>query len=515
MRIISRRRLLAYASKFSAQALLFSFFWDKAFAQADLGKTSLFKLGVASGEPEADGMVLWTRLAPRPTSRRGGMPNEPVKVVWEIAKDSDMSTIVRRGVATAQPDMGHSVHVEVDGLEADHWYWYRFKVGSEYSPIGRTRTAPAAGSRVESVKFAVACCQHFEQGYFTAHRHMAAENIHFVLFLGDYIYERQHSKRGHVRYHGEFEATTLDEYRERYAQYKSDPDLQACHAAFPWIVTWDDHEVANNYAGSISPKDDDRDSFLRRRAAAYQAYYENMPLRRSFAPKGADMMLYRRLKFGNLLEVNILDTRQYRTVQPCDRGFQECEGAANPKATILGDKQEKWLYAGLQNSKAKWNVVAQQVPMFQHLHHKGKRRINADKWDGYIVSRKRLLDFLSHHKTSNPIVLSGDVHANLVSDLKLDFDDPSSTTVGSEFVATSISSGGNGKNRKKRARKRIAANPHIKYFDKRRGYLLCEVTQDRWKTDIRQVKFVEEKGAPIKTRASFEVKNGVPGVVSI
>ncbi|MCZ6743037.1 MAG: alkaline phosphatase D family protein, partial [Alphaproteobacteria bacterium] len=277
MRIISRRRLLAYASKFSAQALLFSFFWDKAFAQADPGKTGLFKLGVASGEPEPDGMVLWTRLAPRPTSRRGGMPNEPAQVAWEIAKDSDMSTVVRRGVATAQPDLGHSVHVEVDGLEADRWYWYRFKVGSEYSPIGRTRTAPAADSRVESVKFAVASCQNFEQGYFTAHRHMAAEDIHFVLFLGDYIYERENSGE-YARFHGEFEATTLDEYRERYAQYKSDPDLQACHAAFPWIVTWDDHEVVNNYAGSINPKEYDRDAFHRRRAAAYQAYYENMPL---------------------------------------------------------------------------------------------------------------------------------------------------------------------------------------------------------------------------------------------
>ena len=514
MRIISRRRLLAYGSKFSAQALLFSFFWDKAFAQADPGKTSLFKLGVASGEPEADGMVLWTRLAPRPTSRRGGMPNEPVKVFWEIAKDSDMSTIVRRGVATAQPDMGHSVHVEVDGLEADHWYWYRFKVGSEYSPIGRTRTAPVADSAVESVKFAVASCQHWMHGYFTAYRHMVAEDIHFVLFLGDYIYERQKSW-SQVRFHGRFVATTLDEYRKRYAQYKSDPDLQACHAAFPWIVTWDDHEVANNYAGSIDPKGDDRDAFLKRRAAAYQAYYENMPLRHSAAPKGADMLLYRRLKFGNLLEMNILDTRQYRTAQPCGQKWQECDDRADPKATILGGKQERWLYGGLQKSKAKWNVIAQQVTMFQRRHHRREREINTDKWDGYIVSRQRLMNFLSNNKTSNPIVLSGDVHSNYVSDLKLNFDDPSSTTVGSEFVATSISAGGNGKNRRKRARKFIAKNPHIKYFDKRRGYLLCEVTQDRWKTDIRQVKFVEEKGAPIKTRASFEVKNGVPGVVSI
>ncbi len=516
MGFMSRRRLLAYAGKFSAQALLFSFFWGKTSAQADPGKPGLFKLGVASGEPEADGMVLWTRLAPQPTRRRGGMPDKPAEVAWEIAKNSDMSAVVRRGVATAQPDLGHSVHVEVDGLEAGRWYWYRFKVGSEYSPIGRTRTAPAADSRVEAIKFAVASCQHFEQGYFTAHRHMAGEDLHFVLFLGDYIYERD-SRKQRYRFHNGSEAETLDEYRERYAQYKSDPDLQACHAAFPWIVTWDDHEVVNNYADSINPKDQewsrDRDEFLKRRAAAYQAYYENMPLRHSSAPKGADMTLYRRLKFGNLLELNVLDTRQYRTAIPCDQKWTECDGAADPKATILGDKQEKWLYAGLQKSTAKWNVIAQQVPVFQRLHPKGKRRINSDKWDGYTVSRKRLLDFLNGHKTSNPIVLSGDVHANLVSDLKLDFDDPSSTTVASEFVTTSISSGGNGKNRRRRAKKWIAKNPHIKFFNRRRGYLRCEVTQDRWKTDFRQVEFVEEKGAPITTSASFEVKDGVAGAV--
>jgi alkaline phosphatase D len=169
------------------------------------------------------------------------------------------------------------------------------------------------------------------------------------------------------------------------------------------------------------------------------------------------------------------------------------------------------LYAGLKNSKAQWNVIAQQVPIFQRLHPKGNRRIKADKWDGYRVSRQRLLDFLSSHKTSNPIVLSGDVHANWVSDLKRDFDDPNSPPLGSEFVSTSISSGGNGKNRKKRARKWIAANPHVKFFNRRRGYLLCEVTRDRWKTELRQVEFVAEKGAPITTSARFEVKDKVAG----
>ena len=510
MRILSRRGLLAFASKFSAQALLISFSWGKAFAQVEPGKTALFKLGVASGDPEADGVVLWTRLAPRPKRWRGGMPNEPVKVAWEIAKNSDMSAIVRRGVATARPDMGHSVHVEVDGLEADRWYWYRFKVGSEYSPMGRTRTAPAADSRVESVRFTVASCQHFEQGHFTAHRHMAAEDIHFVLFLGDYIYERD-SRKQRYRFHNGSEAETLEEYRERYAQYKSDPDLQACHAAFPWIVTWDDHEVTNNYMGSINPRDDYRDAFLQRRAAAYQAYYENMPLRRTSRPKGADMLLYRRFKFGDLVEMNILDTRQYRTAHPCGKKWTECEAVADPKINLLGDRQERWLFDGLQKSKAKWNVIAQQVPIFQRRRPKGERRINGDKWDGYIASRQRLLNFLRDKKTTNPVVLSGDVHANWVCDLKLDFSDPSSTTVATEFVTTSISSGGNGKNRKKRARKWIKANPHVKFFNKRRGYLRVVVTRDHWKTDLRQVEFVAEKGAPIETSESFEVKHGVAG----
>lgn len=511
---LSRRKFLAYVSKFSASAIIFSSYWKGAFAQTDQGITDLFKLGVASGEPEANGVVLWTRLAPRPSERGSGMPNEAVKVVWEISEELNMSTIVRQGTAIAEPEYGHSVHVEVDGLESDRWYWYRFKVGTNTSPIGRTRTAPASDSPVESVRFSVACCQNFEHGYFTAHRHMAAEDIHFVLFLGDYIYERKNSQK-HVRNHGEYEAKTIDQYRERYAQYKSDPDLQACHAAFPWIVTWDDHEVANDYAGLTGPNASTHDAFLERRTAAYQAYYENMPLRRSAAPKGMEMLLYRRLKFGNLFEVSILDTRQYRTHQPCGTKMKVCELNMDPDATIMGHEQENWLFDGLRQSITKWNVIAQQVPMFQRLSSDGERKINSDKWDGYFVARNRLLQFLSDKNIANPIVLSGDVHSNWVGDLKLNFDDPSSKIIGSEFVATSITSKGDGADRKKLAVKYITANPHLKYFDDKRGYLRCEVTQDRWKTDIRQVEYVTRQGAQITTSASFEVKDGVSGVVML
>lgn len=263
--------------------------------------------------------------------------------------------------------------------------------------------------------------------------------------------------------------------------------------------------------GSIHPKDDDPEEFLPRRAVAYQAYWENMPLRRGSRPKGPHMQLYRRFRFGDLVEMNVLDTRQYRTAHPCGKKWTECEAVADPKIDMLGGKQERWLFDGLKESKARWNVIAQQVPIFQRRRPKGERRINGDKWDGYIASRGRLLNFLYKNKTPNPVVLSGDVHANWVSDLKLDFNDPSSDTVASEFVTTSISSGGNGKNRKKRARKWIKANPHIKFFNRRRGYLRVEVTRDRWKTDLRQVEFVNEKGAPIETSESFEVKNGTPG----
>jgi alkaline phosphatase D len=511
--MISRRKLLAFTGRFGAQAFLYSLFLGKAFAQGTDKGRGLFTLGVASGDPFPDGVVLWTRLAPDPLSTRGGMDHAPVNVDWEIAKDQNMSKIVQRGTKIAHRDLGHSVHVEVEGLEANQHYWYRFRVGPDTSPIGRTQTAPGAGSVEGGVKFAVASCQHYEQGYYTAHRHMANEDLHFVLFLGDYIYERKTSKMRH-RFHSNFEATSLDEYRERYAQYKTDPDLQACHAAFPWIVTWDDHEVDNNYAGAIGLKQDDRTVFLERRAAAYQAYYENMPLRRSAQPKGADMALYRRFKFGDLLEISVLDTRQFRSPQPCAGKWLVCDGAEDPKATMLGDTQESWLFGGLQKSKARWNVIAQQVPIFQRLHHKddGGRRINPDKWDGYGVARQRLMNFLFHKKISNPIVLSGDVHANWVSNLKLDFDDSDSAIVGSEFVATSISSGGNGKRGKKAAKKWIAKNLHIKFHNKKRGYLRCDVTKDIWKTELREVAYVDEKGAPIKTRASFEVKHNVAGV---
>ncbi|HEX3157585.1 MAG TPA: alkaline phosphatase D family protein, partial [Gemmatimonadaceae bacterium] len=320
-----------------------------------------FTLGVASGDPTPDGVVLWTRLAPDPL-RGGGMPPRRVPVRWEIAADEGFARIVQRGEALALPELAHSVHVEVRGLASDRVYWYRFITGGAASPVGRTRTAPAAGARLDRFALAFASCQSYQSGYYTAHRHLANEDVNLVVFLGDYIYEGGIDQGG-VRRHTGPEIMSLGDYRDRYALYKTDPDLQAAHAAFPWTVTTDDHEVDNNYAGEISERYDAPQLFLQRRAAAYQAYYEHMPLRRSSMPKGPDLPLYRRLGFGDLLELNVLDTRQYRTDQPCgDSVTPHCAESLSPDATILGAAQERWLLDGLGASAARWNLLGNQLP---------------------------------------------------------------------------------------------------------------------------------------------------------
>ncbi|MBW3540718.1 MAG: alkaline phosphatase D family protein, partial [Planctomycetes bacterium] len=382
-----------------------------------------FQLGVASGEPAPDGVVLWTRLAADPL-HGGGMPHEAVEVGWELAADDKMQRIVRQGTATASPERAHAVHVEVNGLQPGRWYWYRFHVGSETSPLGRTRTAPAPNSLPQALRFAFASCQHYESGLFTAYEHMARENLDLVIHLGDYIYEAA-GREGQVRRHVGAELETLDDYRNRHAQYKTDGALQAAHAAFPWLVTWDDHEFDNNYAAAISEEAEiDPGKFLQRRAAAYQAYYEHMPLRPSALPCGPDMRLYRRVPFGRLAEFAVLDTRQYRTDQPCgDHNKPPCDGVFAADATLLGGRQEQWLTAGLLESRAKWNVLAQQVMMARVDRTPGEQVAwSMDQWAGYDAARSRLLRFLAERSVSNPVVLTGDIHSNWVNDLKIDFE---------------------------------------------------------------------------------------------
>lgn len=375
-----------------------------------------FTLGVASGDPLPDGVVLWTRLAPDPLAG-GGMPAAAVEVEWEIAADETMRLPVRRGAALARPELGHAVHVEVAGLAPARDYWYRFTAGGERSAVGRTRTAPAPGVRTERVRFATCGCSDYESGRFTAYRHLAAEHVDFVFHSGDYIYEygaERPAGSDKSRRHLGGELVTLVDYRNRYAQYKSDPDLQAAHASAPFIATWDDHEVRDNWAGLSDNRDTPPAVFALRRAAAFQAYYEAMPLRLSAFPGAAAMTLHRGLRFGDLLDLSALDTRQYRSVQACRHGSADpCGDAFAAEArTVLGREQERWLDARLDASASRWNVLAQQVPIFG-CGSDGAASASPnvmDQWPGYPAARRRLLDGIVERRLDNVVFLSGDVH---------------------------------------------------------------------------------------------------------
>jgi alkaline phosphatase D len=503
----TRRRVLGQVAAVSALPLMMG----SAAASVAKPDGRVFSLGVASGEPVPDGIVIWTRLARDPLNG-GGMPNEPLKVRWEVSADENMTRIVRSGVTLARPELAHAIHVPVQGLEPHRWYWYRFQALGETSTVGRTRTAAAAG--LDRFRFAFASCQHYEMGFYTAYEHMAREDLDLVVHLGDYIYEYAR-KLGRPRQHDLFEATTLDAYRNRYALYKLDPALQAAHAAFPWLVTWDDHEVQNNYAndrdrhGETSPK-----MFRQRRAAAYRAYYEHMPLRPTARPRGPDMQLYRRYGFGNLLTMHMLDSRQYRTDQPCgDKKQPLCDGALAPNATMLGFAQERWLQDGLSRDQAVWSILGQQVPMMERaIHRRGEVVFDMDKWDGYVAARDRLLGHVADVGKRNLIVLSGDVHAAWVGDLRRDFKKPNSPVLGTEFVCTSISSKGDGWDSKKKHRRTVAINPHLKFYNGRRGYTRCDVSPGHWRADYRTVLYISRPGAPVSTAASFVVDRAKPGV---
>lgn len=470
-----------------------------------------FAIGVASGDPTPDGVVLWTRLAPKPLEG-GGMPQENVSVRWVIANDEKLTDIVGQGTCVATPEWGHSVHVEVNGLQPDRWYWYGFFATGEASPVGRTRTMPAANVMPAKLRYAFASCQHFETGLYTAYQHMAAEDLDLIAHLGDYIYEGS-GRDKQIRKHLGPELHTLEDYRNRHAQYKTDEFLQAAHAKCPWIVTWDDHEFANNCAGAISEKlDADPVAYLQRRAQAYRAYYEHMPLRTACLPQGPDLKLYRNVTFGRLAQFAVLDTRQYRSDQACGDGNKvPCEAVFDPQRTLLGAEQEAWLETTLAQSPARWNVLTQQI-MIAPVDHKAGDEItmSMDQWGGYHAATKRLLSFLKDRKIANPVAIAGDIHSNWVNDLKADFRDNDSATVATEFVGTSISSSGNGKQIPTDATV-YRENPFLKFANAERGYVSCTVTPDEHRVDYQVVEEVTKPGAPLVTRASFVVENGQPG----
>jgi alkaline phosphatase D len=487
-----------------------------------------FSLGVASGAPRADGFVLWTRLAPDPLSddpeTPGGMSGGDVPLRYEIATDEAMTKIVRRGEATAEHAFGYSVHLDVGGFDPGRSYWYRFVSGEATSPVGRAVTLPAADAALDRLRFGYVSCANYEHGYFSAYRHLTDENPEFVLFLGDYIYETIEENRPIVRRHSDgVEASTLPTYRNRYAQYRLDPDLARLHAHVPALVTWDDHEVQNDYADQWSEYFDDPAQFLIRRAAAYQAFYEHMPVRPILSrPNGPLMRVYDRFTFGDLIEVSLLDGRQYRSREACygppkkGGGHLETNGGCPERLsagrTMLGFDQEAWLYSALAHSKAQWNLIAQDVLMAQ-LREKldGVDAFWTDDWDGYPANRTRLLQHIHDSKVSNPVVASGDIHSFFANDLKLNFDDPQSPIVATEFVGTSIASYGPPYDPIAQA---LPDNPHVHYFEsRRRGYVIADLQRDKMNVRMRAVSDAHDPKATIETLKSYVVENGRPGVV--
>jgi alkaline phosphatase D len=510
---LDRRRFLAHATALLAIPLI----GERVQGRTIRGfrfDANPFSLGVASGDPTSSGAVLWTKLAPRPLEPEGGMPRENVEVTWQVADDEAMTRVVKSGTATVTPQLAHSVHVEVDDLEPDRWYWYGFHAGDAKSPVGRVRTMPVDGASPQQLRLAFASCQHFEQGLFTAYENMVRDELDVVFHLGDYIYEYPGVER-RVRKHIGAETRTLDDYRIRYAQYKTDLNLQRAHAHCPWVVTPDDHEVENDYAGSVAEDQGvDPIEFLERRARAYQAYYEMMPLRKRSLPQGPDMRLYRTTRFGRLAEFQVLDTRQYRTDQPNgDRRSPLNDAALGTKNTMLGPSQAGWLQARLIESQATWNVLAQQVMMGMagYRSSEGELLYSMDQWPGYAHERIQLVKFLAERRVRNPVVLTGDIHSNWVNDLRADDRQHDSPVVATEFVGTSISTGGNGYDKARNQDRLLADNPGVKFHNAQRGYVRCTISPRVWRSDYQLLEQVTQPGAIAMTKASFVIEAGKPG----
>jgi alkaline phosphatase D len=470
-----------------------------------------FGLGVASGDPLADRVILWTRLVSDPQAPDGGMAPETFAVRWEVAHDERFSKIAAKGKVIADPEHAHAVHVDAKGLEPDREYFYRFLAANEESAVGRTRTAPAEGSSPKRVRMAFGSCQDYEEGYFAAHRHLADEDVDVVFWLGDYIYEN--GPGSGVRVHEGPEVMDVPAYRRRYGTYKADPDLQAVHAAHPWVVTWDDHETDNNYADDHADRDVlPPDLFLQRRAAAYQVWWEHQPVRLP-PPGGPDYKIYRNLVFGDLVRAHVLDTRQYRSNQPCNATSDisvGCPEIDDPAQTILGPEQKRWLMRELGKSRARWDVLAQQV-LFSPTSFSpdlANPIFSVDGWDGYRVERGEVLKALSV-KPRNGVVITGDIHSSWANDVEADVDGKGPQPVATEFVGTSITSSFPFAEVLDIA---ATAQPHIKYVDGRvHGYVVLDATRDRMQADYRYISRVDDPDATIATGATFAVEDRNPG----
>ena len=517
----SRRRLLKIAMNTAAAGVATPVV-ARAAESRPVFLNDPFSLGVASGDPNADGAVLWTRLAPSPLDRDGGMSGAAVEVTYEVAADEGFSQVVRSGKVLAAPDSAHTVHVELMGLAPSRPFFYRFHAGAATSPTGRFTTAPAFSSDLDRLRIAWASCQHFEQGFFTPYQDMVSQNPDLIIHTGDYIYESSWGPQ--IRRHSVPEPYTLSDYRLVHALYKLDPDLQAAHAAAPWLYIWDDHEVDNDYAGNVSEEPHvSVEDFFARRVAAYKAFFEHQPLRRrSVVMPDGTMRIWGQSTYGTMANIFLTDGRQFRSPAACptpeERGGRvvpaSCPDLADTSRTYLGAQQERWLNGSFGRGPATWNLLVQPTLLSPYNGDEvdGEAGIWSDGWSGYPAARNRLTSLFARRSGSNPIVLGGDTHCYWASDVKSDYDDESAKPVGAEFVTTSITSLRGGY---ERISKHLPENPHIVHFDNREhGYGLLDLYRDRAEIDLRVVESPRyREGATAHSQAKFVVEAGNPGVL--
>lgn len=474
-----------------------------------------FALGVAAGDPAADGFVIWTRLAPDPLAPAGGMDPVSVPVAWEVAADPAFRTIVQSGEVLARADAAHSVHVEVTGLQPQRPWWYRFHAGSAVSETGCARTLPRPGAAVEQVTIASVGCHDYESGFFTAFAHLANEPaLDAVFHYGDYIYEFGRRQKNPLRVHSRDETVTLDDYRRRYAQYKADPDLRAAHARAAFICSFDDHEVDDNWAAGWSKDGGATAAFAARKAAALQAWYEHMPVRAALRP-GAATRYFRRFDFGTLVRMHVLDTRSHRSNQLCEtRGDDRiCEPHDGKARTMLGTEQETWLAGGLSEPPG-WHFLAQQVLMMPFdVRPDGADEpvTSVDNWNGYPAARRRMAALIAERGLANVVIGSGDMHQHVVGALPSDPDDPLSAPLAAEFLATSVTSGGSGNVRQAHQLNALERNPHVKLLNNQRGYQLYRADARHWWADIKVLDQVDAPNGQIATLATYAVEQGQAG----
>lgn len=502
-----------------------------------------FAHGVASGDPLPHAVVLWTRVTPAqnavPGSGRGG----PVSVRWEVARDAGFGHIVQTGVVRTDARRDHTVKLDATGLEPATNYFYRFSHGADLSPVGRTRTAPAHDSDPEHLRFGVVSCANWQAGYFSAYRHLAErDDLDAVIHLGDYLYEYETGKYsfGYLnedirRHEPAHEIVSLRDYRERHAQYKTDVDLQALHAAVPFIVTWDDHEVADgNWShGAFEHQKSREGSFRRRAHAAHQAYDEWMPVRISgTAVAGDGERIYRRLQFGRLADLSMLDLRSYRSKR-VDEGDPAIDV---PSRTITGAKQLDWLTGNLSSTATRWKLVgnpvmiapvvlpprpaAEEFALSQTVSFTPKKASapNTDEWDGYTADRRRLLDHLVTEGIDDVVFLTGDVHTAWANDVP---GGPGAMPVATEFVCSSITS--NNVDDFMGARPRTTSlaleaavqsgNPHVRFVNlDDHGYSVLHVTAGEVRMDFHAISDRRDKEAGSRLLTSWSVRSGTARV---